>query len=297
MRDYIRRLLIAGLMALCVSLLFLGGKHPQASMIDTKEEVLNWIWPTDGVITDTFGTRSGKHKGIDIAGEIGTPIFAVDDGMVEKSYYSNTYGHVIFLRHPTNYVSVYAHLNERLVTEGQTIKQGEIIGKMGQTGQATGVHLHFETHKTEWTFDKKFALDPEGLLGTVMVGEVVQAGLVDHQKSVLEASTKLNTQEDRKGGHQDIYIVKKGDTLWSIAVENNTTIDSLQNLNKINGTSIFSGEKLIIHKMDEKKYLVKQGDTLTSISKANHITVDEIKQINNLSSDMIRPKQLLRIIY
>jgi murein DD-endopeptidase MepM/ murein hydrolase activator NlpD len=297
MRDYIRRLLIAGLMALCVSLLFLGGKHPQASMMDTKEEVLNWIWPADGVITDTFGTRNGKHKGIDIAGVIGTPVFAVDNGVVEKSYYSNTYGHVIFLRHPTNYVSVYAHLNERLANEGQAIKQGDIIGKMGKTGQATGVHLHFETHKTEWTFDKRFALDPEGFLGRVMVGEVVQAGLADNQKSVLEASTKLNSQEERKGEPQDLYIVKEGDTLWSIAVEHSTTIESIQKLNKINGTNIFSGEKLIIHIMDEKKYLVKQGDTLTSISKANHVTVDKIKQINNLSSDMIRPRQILRITY
>jgi murein DD-endopeptidase MepM/ murein hydrolase activator NlpD len=295
MRDYIRRLLIAGLMALCVSLLFLGGKHPQASMIDSKHEMFNWIWPADGVITDTFGTRNGKHKGIDIAGDINTSIIAVDNGVVVKSYYSTSYGNVIFLKHPSNYVSVYAHLSERLVIEGQSVKQGDKIGKMGETGQATGVHLHFETHKTEWTFDKRYALDPEVLLGKAMVGEVVQAGLVGNDKNVLEASSKLQSREDPKGVQQDFYIVNEGDTLWSIAVNNNMKIETLQNLNNIQGTNIYIGEKLIINNMTDKSYIVIEGDTLTSIAKANHLTVEKMKQLNNLTSDLIKPRQRLRI--
>jgi len=70
-----------------------------------KEE---WIWPADGIISDTFGTRQGKHKGIDIAGKLNSPIFSVDNGVVEKSYYSNSYGNVIFINHQSNYVTVYA---------------------------------------------------------------------------------------------------------------------------------------------------------------------------------------------
>jgi murein DD-endopeptidase MepM/ murein hydrolase activator NlpD len=295
MGDYLRRLLIAGLIGLCISLLFLGGKHPQASMIDGKQKNSNWIWPTEGVITDTFGTRNGKHKGIDIAAENGTPIFAVDNGVVEKSYYSSTYGNVIFLKHPNQYVSVYAHLNDRLAFEGQTVQQGDMIGKMGKTGQATGVHLHFEIHKMEWTYDKKFALDPEGLLGKVMVGEVVQASLTANEKKVLEASTRMQIESESSETQHESYFVKEGDTLWSIAEKNNMTVELLQNLNGMKNTNIYIGQKLIISKTLNKKYVVKEGDTLSSISKANHLTVEQIKQLNNLSSDLIKPNQFLRI--
>lgn len=248
MRDYLKRLLIAGLMALCISLLFLGGKHPQASVMNTDREMMNWVWPADGVITDTFGTRNGKHKGIDIAGELNTPIFAVDNANVEKSYYSDSYGNVIFLKHPNNYVSVYAHLNERLVFEGQSVKQGDRIGNMGATGQATGVHLHFETHKSEWTFDKRYALDPESILGKAMAGELVQAGSHGNEKNILEASSRLHPQGNSSEDRHNFYIVKEGDTLWSIALSNNMTVEAIQSLNGIKGTNIFIDEKLLINK-------------------------------------------------
>ena len=299
MRDYIRRLLIAGLMALCISLLFLGGKHPQADMLNTSQEKTSWIWPSDGVISDTFGTRNGKHKGIDIAGELNTAIVAVDDGVVEKSYYSDSYGNVIFIKHSNNYVAVYAHLSERLAQVGQTVKQGDIIGKMGSTGQATGIHLHFETHKIEWTFDKKYAFDPEGLLGKATVGAVVQAGTIGNDKNVLEVSSRLqpsdenNESNNNMADNQEMYIVRDGDTLWSIAENNNLTVETIQNSNKIMGTNIMIGEKLIIKKMPENKYIVKNGDTLTSISREKNVTVDKIKQLNNLSSDLIMQQQIL----
>jgi murein DD-endopeptidase MepM/ murein hydrolase activator NlpD len=280
-------------MALCVSLLFLGGRHPQASVINTNTEMVNWIWPADGVISDTFGSRNGKHKGIDIAGELNTPIIAVDNAVVEKSYFSNSYGNVIFLKHPNNYVSVYAHLSERLAFEGQTVQRGDRIGKMGATGQATGVHLHFETHKSEWTFDKRYALDPENLLGKAIVGDVVQAGSPSNDKNVLEASSRLSPRDNSDGDNHDFYIVKNKDTLWSIALSNNMTIESLQNLNGIVGTNIYIGEKLMINKKSEHKYIIKQGDTLTSISQENHFSVGQIKQLNHLSSDIIRPNQIL----
>ncbi len=54
-------------MALCVTLLFFGSKQTQANTVNVKELTHNWMWPSDGVITDLFGTRQGHHKGIDIA--------------------------------------------------------------------------------------------------------------------------------------------------------------------------------------------------------------------------------------
>lgn len=187
MRDYIRRFLIAIIMALCVSLLFLGGKHSEAAGLETKVETEHWIWPADGVISDTYGTRMGKHKGIDIAGKMNSQVLSVEDGVVEKSYFSDTYGNVIFIKHPNRFVTVYAHLTKRSVSEGKMVKKGQVIGLMGKTGQATGTHLHFETHRLEWRYDKKFAVDPEKLLGATDVGEFVRGGVAS--KGVLEVSS------------------------------------------------------------------------------------------------------------
>lgn len=247
MRDYIKRLLIAVIMALCVSLLFLGGKHSEAASIKEHKEMNDhWIWPADGVISDTYGTRHGQHKGIDIAGKLDTPVLAVDDGVIVKSYYSNTYGNVVFIKHPRNFVTVYAHLNKRTVSVGQTIKQGHVIGNMGRTGQATGTHLHFETHQLEWRYDKKYAMDPEKLLGKADVGEPVQGGIVSAADNVLVVSSHPQMDE-------------------GISVSN------------------------------KEKYIVKQGDTLFSIAQQQNISVDKIKAINNLTSDLIKPNQILKV--
>jgi murein DD-endopeptidase MepM/ murein hydrolase activator NlpD len=227
-------------MALCVSLLFLGGKQTEASVQDSKEIKAGWIWPTDGVVSDTYGTRHGTHKGIDIAGSLNSPIVAVEDGVVGKSYYSKTYGNVIFIRHPNNLVTVYAHLNNRLVNEGQEIKQGDKIGTMGRTGESTGVHLHFESHQTEWTYDKKNAIDPERLLGNAEVGVEVKGGMASSSESLV-ASTNVN-------GDKDHYIVQAGDTLTSIAKKSNLTVEKLKEVNQLKSDFIMPDQILVIHK-------------------------------------------------
>jgi murein DD-endopeptidase MepM/ murein hydrolase activator NlpD len=188
MRQYIKGLTLTGMITISAGMFLLGGNSISAETLHSHDQRENWIWPAEGVISDTFGTRLGRHKGIDIAGTINSPVLAVDDGIVEKSYYSESYGNVVFVHHPTNYVTVYAHLSSRLVGVGESVSKGQLIGKMGSSGQATGVHLHFEAHKSEWRYDKKFVLDPEGLLGAKKLGEFVQAGAVNHEVSALEAS-------------------------------------------------------------------------------------------------------------
>lgn len=255
MRDYITRFLIAGIIGLCAGVLFLEGKHSQAKTFQPEEGNNVWLWPADGVISDTFGTRQGRHKGIDIAGKLYAPVFAVEEGKVEKSYYSTSYGNVIFLHHhKSNFVTVYAHLSTRYVTEGQLVSRGQMIGKMGSSGQATGVHLHFETHINKWTYDKKFALDPEGFLGVKKLGEVVQAGKINHDENALEASSRFRLQEENR-------------------------------INPKNSPKNRSGSK----------YVVKKGDTLSSISQRQNQTVRELKKRNHLSSDTILPGQVLTV--
>ncbi|MDP4162913.1 MAG: peptidoglycan DD-metalloendopeptidase family protein [Bacillota bacterium] len=302
MRDYIVRFLIAGIMALLVSLLFLGGRHSQASMLNVKAESLHWSWPADGIITDTFGTRHGKHKGIDIAGKANTEIHSVDDGVVEKSYYSNSYGNVVFIKHDNHFVTVYAHLNKRLVEEGQKVGRGETIGLMGSTGQATGVHLHFEIHEMEWTIDKKYALNPEDVMGAASLGEIVQAGEIKNGDSVVAASiqTRENDQENNtvqalNDLHKMSHIVSEGETLWSIAQTTHSTVDQLQKVNHLTGTQIIPGQELLIEQDETDSYLVKTGDNLSNIARENHQEIDNIKELNKLQSDTIYPNQLLLI--
>ena len=174
MGDYIRRLLIAAIMLLFVSLLFLGGRHSNAQTPSISEKTSEWTWPSEGIISDTFNSRNGTHKGIDIAGDLGNNVFVVEEGEVTRSYYSQSYGNVIFVKHPSGLETVYAHLNKRLVSEKDKVEKGELIGKMGNTGHSSGVHLHFEIHNKEWTITKENAINPLLVLGDVEVGQTVR---------------------------------------------------------------------------------------------------------------------------
>ena len=121
--------------------------------------------PANGPITSTFGPRwGGFHYGIDI-GKRGAsvPVVAAADGYVYRSYYSPSYGNVIFIMHYIDgqvYTTVYAHLESRLVGEGQNVSKGQMIGYMGNTGRSFGPHLHFELHRGPWNASKSNAVDP-----------------------------------------------------------------------------------------------------------------------------------------
>jgi LysM repeat protein len=290
MLDYLKRFLIAGIMALCVSLLFFGGK-PQASSI---EKPIDWIWPTDGIISDTFGTRFGHHKGIDIAGSLNTPIIAVGDGKVTKSYYSDTYGHVVFIKHSNNLETVYAHLNKREVNAGQQIHKGQTIGRMGNTGKSKGVHLHFEVHENEWTFDKENAFNPTLVLGEVEVGNLVHATEEDNAQFVVKNIIQ-EKNETSDGENFNIHKVKSGETLWSIAQYYSTNIENIQIVNSLTDSKIYENQDLKVPKSKKIIYEVQEGDTLSSISIKTEMTIDEIKSLNQLQNDVIYPLQKLNI--
>lgn len=106
-----------------------------------------WSWPTNKnyVVTSGFGWRWGKfHEGIDIAGTgYRSPIYAANNGVVVKATYTSYNGNFIYIDHQNGYYSVYAHLDSLDVKAGQLVQMGQVIGKMGSTGYAFGVHLHF----------------------------------------------------------------------------------------------------------------------------------------------------------
>jgi len=98
-----------------------------------------------GVRSDPFRGRSAMHSGIDLAGPSGTPIYATADGVVERAgWNSGGYGNLIEIDHGRGIETRYGHLSKVLVKDGQKIKRGELIGRMGSTGRSTGSHLHYE---------------------------------------------------------------------------------------------------------------------------------------------------------
>ena len=85
------------------------------------------------------------HEGMDFSAPIGTPVYATGDGVVKSAGRSMSgYGNLIELDHGFNYTTRFAHLSEILVTPGQQVKRGDLIGKVGNTGKSTGPHLHYE---------------------------------------------------------------------------------------------------------------------------------------------------------
>ena len=98
-----------------------------------------------GVRSDPFQGRAAMHAGIDLAGPIGTPIYATADGMVETAgWNSGGYGNLVELDHGGGVTTRYAHLSGYTVTPGQQVPACALLGYQGSTGNSTGVHLHFE---------------------------------------------------------------------------------------------------------------------------------------------------------
>jgi len=105
-------------------------------------------WPVQGVLYGRFGTRQGeRHDGIDIAAPEGTTVTAAADGTVLFAGEQSGYGAIVILRHPGGLVTLYAHASEVLVRDGQAVRRGQPIARVGQTGKTTGPHLHFEVRE------------------------------------------------------------------------------------------------------------------------------------------------------
>jgi murein DD-endopeptidase MepM/ murein hydrolase activator NlpD len=99
-----------------------------------------------GYRSSPFGRGSDMHQGVDLAGPVGTSVYAPAGGVVLTADWSgNGYGLMITIDHGFGLVTRYAHLSEVLVEPGQTINRGDHIAKVGNTGRSTGPHLHFET--------------------------------------------------------------------------------------------------------------------------------------------------------
>lgn len=106
-----------------------------------------WVWPVNGTITSPFCEQrawEACHPGMDIAVAAGTPIRAADGGRVAIAGWVGGYGNYTCIQHSSSLSSCYGHQSEIDVRVGQTVSQGQVIGRVGSTGHSTGPHLHFE---------------------------------------------------------------------------------------------------------------------------------------------------------
>ena len=129
--------------------------HELLTVIEGRNNRLSTLpdlWPTDGgVISSYYGGRTGPinggfdwHPGLDIAVDIGTPVYAAAMGTVDMAGWNGGYGQFVKIRHGNGYESAYGHMCGIAVSAGQQVRKGEIIGFVGSTGYSTGPHLHFE---------------------------------------------------------------------------------------------------------------------------------------------------------
>ena len=115
----------------------------------------SWIWPIKAAVTSGFNPHRKHpiygivrpHEGIDLPAAYGASVRAATSGKVTLAAWSGDYGNCIRVKSDETYSQVYAHLSQVLVKEGQEVRQGQIIGKVGSTGASTAPHLHFEIRK------------------------------------------------------------------------------------------------------------------------------------------------------
>ncbi len=112
-----------------------------------------------GYRSDPFSKKISYHKGVDVATPEGTEVRATAKGIVTKSSYNSIGGHYIVLNHGNDIESYYGHLQTRIVSVGDTVEAGDIIGLSGNTGKTTGAHLHFQLSYHQRTVDPEKYID------------------------------------------------------------------------------------------------------------------------------------------
>jgi murein DD-endopeptidase MepM/ murein hydrolase activator NlpD len=104
------------------------------------------VWPARGTVTSEYGSRWGRlHAGMDIANSIGTPIWAAKAGTVVVAGSQSGYGNAVVIDHGDGMTTLYAHQSRIATSQGASVSRGQLIGYIGNTGNSTGPHLHFET--------------------------------------------------------------------------------------------------------------------------------------------------------
>lgn len=208
------------------------------------------------VVTSRYGWRWGRaHRGIDVDLITGDSLFAMFDGIVRYANYSSGHGRTVVVRHYNGVETLYAHLSRYGVKANDTVKAGDYLGKGGRSGNARGSHLHLEM-----TY-KGVHINPEYLLSFDENNDVNAKELWVTKKwtrpelhsSRRQTKLDLLTSEEELEAYlsrpEEIYIVRKGDTLSRISARNNVSITALCKTNHIRkNATLRIGQKLVIEK-------------------------------------------------
>ncbi len=195
-------------------------------------------YPAIGMMTSPFGPRWGRmHYGLDIDLEVGDNVYAAFEGMVRISQYHSSYGNVVVIRHNNGLETLYAHMSQRKVLPGDHIEAGDVIGLGGNTGRSYGAHLHFEFRYMGQAFDPLLIVNPsaQALLAssfTLLPLHFEPAGVSPQTIAARTANTKST-----KSSKARYHVVKKGDTLYSLARKNGTSVSAICKLNRIKESS------------------------------------------------------------
>jgi len=136
--------------------------HPSRAPGPPPHVSRNLLWPVaGGTVTSGFGQRGRSfHDGIDISAPAGSDVLAAADGEVIYSDSLRGYGNCIIVRHTDGLATVYAHNQQNGVREGQRVRRGDVIGKVGDSGRTTGSNLHFEVRQDNVAHDPLYFLPP-----------------------------------------------------------------------------------------------------------------------------------------
>ena len=217
---------------------------PISMVIDLVDSLKSYHYPFKGRVTSKYGPRRSRvHQGTDIDLETGDPVYATFDGRVRvTTYVKGGYGNLVIIRHDNGLETYYGHLSEIHVKNDEWVTAGQVIGKGGNTGRSTGSHLHYEMRYKGHTFDPERLIDFS--TGTLRRETFLlkRTYFSPYSRFTQDFEEEIQSdEEDKKIAAEaaaiKYHIVKRGDTLGRIAINNHTTVTKLCQLNGINKNS------------------------------------------------------------
>lgn len=206
------------------------------------------------VITSRYGWRRGRpHQGIDIDLVTGDSVVSMLDGIVRFAKYSSGHGKTIVVRHYNGLETTYAHLSRIAVKANDSLLKGQYIGKGGNTGNSRGSHLHLvASFKGEYIHPEYlFDFSPNNAIRAQELWVTQKWAHARFHNSKRVSKVNVLTSEDAAMAslieQQEVYVVKKGDTLYGISRRNNLSISKICNTNAIKKTAPLKiGQKLVL---------------------------------------------------
>ncbi|GAA3640019.1 M23 family metallopeptidase [Flavivirga jejuensis] len=206
------------------------------------------------VVTSRYGWRRGRaHRGIDIDLVTGDSVVSMFDGIIRFAKYSSGHGRTVIVRHSNGLETVYAHLSKYAVKANDIVKQGQLLGYGGATGNARGSHLHLVINYKGISINPEYLFDfsEQNMVRSKNIWITknwVQPGL--HSSKRQTKLTISHTKEEALASlekRKQVYIVKRGDTLSEISSKKNISITSICKSNYIRRTTpIRIGQRLIL---------------------------------------------------